>query len=342
MAALQNLELVFQVRTVQKENGKKYGANYLKLVPLFNYNRSKWRLIMSYLMAHFIGEQKLGEQIYFAVSQDGLIWEDLKESPILISEIGEKGVRDPFLIKDPNTEKYYLIATDLRIEAEHGWHSAQFSGSKNIIIWESSDLLTWSEPRSVKVGTDIAGCVWAPESIYDYDRQEFFVFWASMVSLPNDVKPKQRMYGAYTKDFVNFSESFIYAQANHHLIDMNIVYENGWYYRFVKDETTKLVKMDKIKNLQDKNAIDIEVAALDGHLVEGPQAYQLPNKNWCLIVDRFAQDLGYLPLICSDLDKADFKVVPDNEFDFGKLKKRHGSVLEITNYQFESLIKYHK
>ncbi len=31
----------------------------------------------AYLFAHFIGEQKDGEQIYFAVSQDGRHWKDL-------------------------------------------------------------------------------------------------------------------------------------------------------------------------------------------------------------------------------------------------------------------------
>lgn len=46
----------------------------------------------AYLFAHFIGEQEDGEQIYFAVSQDGLHWQDLNhKQPVLYSTVGERG-----------------------------------------------------------------------------------------------------------------------------------------------------------------------------------------------------------------------------------------------------------
>lgn len=39
-----------------------------------------------YLFVHFTGEEKLGEQIYFALSRDGLHWMDLNEGkPVLVS-----------------------------------------------------------------------------------------------------------------------------------------------------------------------------------------------------------------------------------------------------------------
>lgn len=89
-----------------------------------------------YLFVHFIGEQKDGEQVYFSLSKDGLFWADLNEGkPVLVSKIGEKGARDPFTIKDKRTGKYYIIATDLRIEAGKGWQSAQTEGSLNLIVW---------------------------------------------------------------------------------------------------------------------------------------------------------------------------------------------------------------
>lgn len=70
-----------------------------------------------YLFVHFTGEQKDGEQIYFSVSRDGLHWTDLNNGkPVLYSHIGECGVRDPFPVKNPMNGRYYLIATDLRIE----------------------------------------------------------------------------------------------------------------------------------------------------------------------------------------------------------------------------------
>ena len=61
-----------------------------------------------YLFVHFIGEQENGEQIYFAVSEDGLHWQDLNGGqPVLISDIGEAGVRDPFIVRD---EKNHILS----------------------------------------------------------------------------------------------------------------------------------------------------------------------------------------------------------------------------------------
>ena len=70
----------------------------------------------TYLLVHFTGQSARGEQIYFSVSEDGLHWNDLNNSePVLVSTIGDKGVRDPSIIRSPDGKKFYLLATDLRI-----------------------------------------------------------------------------------------------------------------------------------------------------------------------------------------------------------------------------------
>ena len=74
-----------------------------------------------YLFAHFVGEEKDGEQVYFALSRDGLHWQDLNGGkPVLFSRTGTCGVRDPFPVRNPLSGKAYLIATDLRIQAVAG------------------------------------------------------------------------------------------------------------------------------------------------------------------------------------------------------------------------------
>lgn len=293
-----------------------------------------------YLFVHFIGEQEMGEQIYFSISKDGLHWTDLNGGkPVLISDIGEKGVRDPFIVRDEKNGKFYLIATDLRIGAGKGWEQAQYAASRDLIVWESENLIQWSEPRSVCVGVDLAGCVWAPESIYDKETDSFFVFWASMVKLEGDNQPKQRIYGSYTKDFREFSEPFVYVEAPNHVIDMNIIYEDGWYYRFVKNETTKNIVMDRVRRIgADVKPELIKSEILDNLLgVEGPEAYKLPDGSWCLIVDRFAEGKGYLPLICTDLSSGKFEIVPEDTYNMGEVKKRHGGILTITDEEMEKL-----
>lgn len=292
-----------------------------------------------YLFVHFIGEQKDGEQIYFSLSADGMHWKDVNQGkPVLHSNIGEKGVRDPFLVRDEKNHKFYLIATDLRIEAGKGWEVAQYEASKDIIVWESQDLVHWSKERSCRLGVDGAGCVWAPESIYDKEKDAFLVFWASMIRLEQDTEPKHRIYAAYTKDFVEFSEPFIYIERENHVIDTTIIYDNDWYYRFSKDETMKSIQIDRSKSLTGEFEVIPSDTLTNITGVEGPEAYQLPDGKWCLIVDRFAAKKGYMPLITDNLEKGEFSVVDEKHFDFGQTMKRHGGILEITEEEYQRIV----
>ena len=120
-----------------------------------------------------------GEQIYFASSQDGMNWDDLNNNhPILTSTLGEKGVRDPFIIRSPEGGKSDLIATDLKINGGNGWDAAQNNGSQSLMIWESTDLVNWSDERMVEVSAAIgAGCTWAPEATYDEKTGEYVIDW---------------------------------------------------------------------------------------------------------------------------------------------------------------------
>lgn len=56
-----------------------------------------------YFFVHFTGEDSQdGEQVYFSLSKDGLHWEDLNDGQLVLkSELGQKGVRDPFIVVLP-------------------------------------------------------------------------------------------------------------------------------------------------------------------------------------------------------------------------------------------------
>ena len=95
---------------------------------------------MAYLFTHFIGEQPQGEQIYFSLSKDGLHWKDLHDGkPVICSEVGECGLRDPFLIRKADGSGFVIIATDLCIANGRGWDAAVKTGSKNLAVMESKD-----------------------------------------------------------------------------------------------------------------------------------------------------------------------------------------------------------
>jgi hypothetical protein len=77
-----------------------------------------------YLFTYFTGEGTAnGEQVYFALSQgnDPLSGRELNGgAPVLTSTLGTTGVRDPFIIRSPAGDRFYLIATDLRAGARPG------------------------------------------------------------------------------------------------------------------------------------------------------------------------------------------------------------------------------
>jgi len=75
--------------------------------------------------------------------------------PVLVSALGEKGVRDPYLIRAHDQKTIYLIAADLSINLNLNWTRATHAGSKS-----------WSAPRLIKVAPDDAGCTWAPEAVF--------------------------------------------------------------------------------------------------------------------------------------------------------------------------------
>jgi hypothetical protein len=293
-----------------------------------------------YLFAHFIGEAQLGEQVYFASSRDGLHWKDLNSgNPVLISDIGEKGVRDPFIIRDVLNGKYIIIATDLCIASGKGWWSAQHYGSTNIIVWESKDLVNWSEPLAVNMRVPGAGCVWAPEAIFDESRQEFLVFWASMVTEPSTDETKQRIYASYTKDFHEFSDAFLYKEGKFHIIDTTIIKVGKKYYRFSKNETENNIILEKSENL-DKCSFEQVMAPTLNSIqgVEGPAAFKFNDRDeWCVLVDRFAEDKGYLPLLSHDFESGEFRTPSEREYDMGSNKKRHGSILNLTETELRAI-----
>lgn len=295
-----------------------------------------------YLFVYFTGESESGEQVYFAVSKDGLYWKDLNNGqPVLISKVGEKGVRDPFIIRSQEGDKYFIIATDLRIATGKGWDAAQYNGSRALVIWESENLVNWSEERLVEVGTECAGCVWAPEAIYDKSTGEYMVFWASMVKEAGDSAAKQRIYCSRTKDFYNFTKAEKYIERENHIIDTTIIESNGVYYRFSKDETTKNIRADKSSSLSGEAFTDVSAPVVEGlNGVEGPIVFKFNDRDeWCLLVDQYAADKGYLPLITRDLSDGVFRILTSDEYLLGENKKRHGSVLNLTEEEYNAVIR---
>ncbi|WP_105567011.1 LamG-like jellyroll fold domain-containing protein [Microbacterium halophytorum] len=218
----------------------------------------------AYVWAFFTGEGVGGEKISLAASKgnDALDWNTLNGGePLFESTLGEEGLRDPFILRSPDGDTFYMLATDLKIDGRPGgFTGAQTHGSLGIEIWESSDLVTWSDQRHVEVNTPYAGNTWAPEAFWDAERETYVVYWASNLYETTDPADRttpnyNRMMYVTTDDFVTFSEPQVWidvdrrGQAGAGSIDVSVTQHEGDYYRVYKDEKDMSLRQEVSSDL---------------------------------------------------------------------------------------------
>jgi hypothetical protein len=285
-----------------------------------------------FLFATFKGEQTpLSEQVCFALSTDGRAWSALNGGePVLVNHLGERGLRDPFVLRAPEGGNYYLIGTDLSIHLNPDWTRAVRAGSRCIVVWESPDLVHWSAPRLAPVAPADAGCTWAPEAIYDTEKGDFLVFWASTTA--RDDFAKHRIWAARTRDFRAFSAPFVYIDREATIIDTTIVHDGRAYHRFTKDEKYKSIMLETAEKLDGewREIESFSLRGLIGH--EGPACYLIEPAAeerpplWGLILDHYMAQRGYQPFVTQDIASGRFEPASDFSFPF---PFRHGSVLPL-------------
>ena len=322
---------------------------------------------VGYLFVHFIGNEAAAshEQTYFSISEDGLNWSELNGgNAVLTSDIGESGLRDHFIARAPEGDKYYMIATDLSIYHNAGnWAGAGGSGSHGIVVWESDDLVNWSEPWIAEIAPENAGCTWAPEFIYDESTGEYVVYWsATSIELDENGEIAQEyenhtIYYAKTRDFRTFTDAQVYHSGGKQedgtpikVIDSTMIENDGTYYRYTKNEMNGTIMVDKSDAILgtfteiDSDTLSSDVPATVG-AVEGPIIFKMNEKTedgkdqWCLMVDRFARGQGYYPLITTDLESGEFTMLSDDEFSMPTdvHKYRHGYVMPVTAAEYDAL-----
>ncbi len=300
-----------------------------------------------YLLVHFTGDAGDGEQIHFSTSEDGYRWTDLNGSqPVLRSTLGERGVRDPAIVRTPDGKRFYLLATDLRIASGKGWNAAMHKGSTSIVIWESADLVNWSAPRLVDVAGSIpdAGCAWAPEAIYDEKHGDYLVYWATISPAGGIDKP--RIYYSRTRDFVGFTPAALYIDrpGTTGLIDTQIVKADDpaspWrYYRASGDGQITIEGSQEL--LGDWSRLgDLRAVGLTGKDVEGPILFRFNGgKEWGLWVDQYAKRAGYLALATDDLSRPErFRRADATRISYGASRKRHGAILNLSESEYRRLL----
>ncbi|MFI1734682.1 family 43 glycosylhydrolase [Streptomyces acidicola] len=308
-----------------------------------------------YLFAYFTGEGTSdGEQIRYALSRgnDPLHWRELNRGkPVLTSTIGEKGLRDPFVIRSPEGDRFYMIATDLRMyqNSSGSWDQVQRHGSKSIMVWESTDLVNWTDQRLVKVSPDNAGNTWAPEAYWDDSLGAYVVFWASKLYADDDPdhtgSTYNKMMYATTKDFRTFSEPKVWDDPGYSVIDSTVVKHEGTYYRYTKDERdptssnpcSKFITAEKSSSLTDTSYDFVSDCIGSGSIDrgEGPTVFKSnTEEKWYLFIDEYG-GRGYVPFETTDLDSGKWTMSENYQLP---ASPRHGTVMPVTQEEYDRLL----
>ncbi|MCH5316687.1 MAG: glycoside hydrolase family 43 protein [Eubacterium sp.] len=286
-----------------------------------------------YLFCYFVGNKPEEERVHFAVSDDGYHFRALNNNePVIIQNLGKKCCRDPYIFRDEDGV-FHIIATDMR--CYDGWCS-----NNSMVVWDSFDLINWENERIIDFSqfeeTKTADRVWAPEIIYDKERQEYMIYW-SHHNVDGD--PATVIWHAYTKDFKTLTTRpalLFQPKSGMAGIDADIIEKGGKYYLYQADEAKKAicyVVADKPNGPYfepDDNKISVADTALEGNC-----AYPiLGTDKVVMIADQFVAG-GYF--MQESTDMIHFKKVDD--FALDHLRPRHGSMLHITDEEYDRLIK---
>lgn len=309
--------------------------------------------MQAYLFVHFRERTTPdGEQVYFGLSRDGFHWEAVNGGrPVLWAYYGDKGVRDMTIVRDARAGKFRIFATDLSLAygmrgRYHGsWDAIGRGGSKALAYWESDDLIHWTEQRLIELGDADFGCLWAPDILWDHEREAYLLHWSS-AHRKNGYGPKA-IYYSLTRDFAHYTApEELYRKADSGVIDSAIYEEDGAYYMFLKSEGNPerivLLRAQQLSGPWTRvPAFDEAMQTLQAGQYEAPTAVRLEDGRWCLFLDYYGvrgAGQGYVPFVAPSLQSGAF-VRSDAAFSF-PYGFKHGTILTITPEEYERIQAY--
>ena len=328
-----------------------------------------------YLMVHFVEDaQGYAEKIYLDISRGNNPeqWDPLNSGkPILASDLGTTGIRDPYVTYNPETETYYIIATDLRVfGGDNGtgsctsWCHWSTNGSTKLNVWESTDLVTWSDLRQIDLATNLAGnkvaemgMAWAPEATWvpDYygtGKGAFVLYWSSNMYEDDNTAHtgpsySRILWGAtpdFTADSYEYGGVFIDNDGN--TIDTTMTQVGDTTYRVTKDNSfSKGLYMESTTDaqwwldtavwtkIQDK--IGANWSGNNPGGVEGPAIFKKHDEDtWYLYVD-VIPTVGYRPMVSTNLADG-WKPFVSPDFYMAPSTK-HGGIIGLTKSQYNTV-----
>ncbi len=341
-----------------------------------------------YLFAYFTGNTH--QHIRLAVSDDGYNFESLNGNRSVVnsspnacypSSTANTGIaasnnaRDPYIFPKQNGNGYYMIATDLNINASTGYANSK------LLVWDVDNLGNIGDVRPWNVETcdwfanydKVAAnndfYAWAPQAIWDDQANMYMLYWTSS-AIYNDGSAwrgynEMRVYYAYTDDFKTF---YIDAEKSKECgkgtnpkmlfdydftsIDADITYDGRLYYMYFKHEGQKEIYYAVSDCASGpyagpKKFFDSDYGKFSN---EGCQVYQLYDGSYNLVTDCYTESNGqytydgFFAVFNSKGGLTNFENNNTNSSTiFNYLTPRHGAVVNITTEEYNALInKYGK
>ncbi len=201
-----------------------------EIVDLYEHDRPDAK---NYLFAYFAEQaQGRGDGLRLAHSHDGLHWGAIGANRVFMPpQVGGGSFRDPHLLRAPDGNYHLVWTTSCVPWAESGCVQDRGFGHA-----KSPDLVTWGDQDYIEIDLPVEH-VWAPETFYDLESQQFLVFWSSPVDNDPNASDPHRIYYVLTEDFEAFTEpSVLYGKDGRNFIDATIYQEDDGYVLFLKDE----------------------------------------------------------------------------------------------------------
>ena len=287
---------------------------------------------VAYLFAYFLGNAPEQERLSYAVSTDGYNFKALNGGKaVWQSSVGTECLRDPYIFKGEDG-LYYMLATDMK--SSLGWNS-----NRNLLSAKSTDLVHWFDETSIEIANKYSNMqgadrAWAPQAIYDPEKQSYMIYFAARVPGRDD---RTIMYYAYSKDMkkLDTEPQLLFAPKNgNDAIDSDIINVGGKYYMYYKNETNKRIYLATSDHAS--GPYDEIKQVSEGSLgVEGPNIYKLIGQDkWLMMSDAYG-DGYYVMQETSDL--VNFTSLSRSSYSFN-FTPRHGYVIPINADQYTALI----
>lgn len=303
----------------------------------------------AYLFVYFEGNEELladgtrpvEEAVFYALSRDGYDFTAINDNkPVLISSSGTRGVRDPFIFKSEDGD-YVMLATDMH--ARYGWKS-----NRSLITWRSSDLINWTDESILTLAGEYpllegATASWAPQAIYDAERDEYLVYFSSdkPISRVRNTSDEgyKCIYSFYTKDFktIETTPEIFFEVGGEDIIDGDIIKDGDVYRLFYKTSANQGIMMASSTRLTGEYTNPIEVSNI---MCEGSNAYKLIDENkWIIMADlHWGGWWGVNYVLYESTDFSSFEALHMTGDYSLPFTPRHGYVITINRSEYINLI----